>query len=229
MKTSLFSKKSISIILCIVIFSAVICVIDSVIQPGYWIKSASKVTLFAIIAVFYLLINKEEIKFIKKLFIPHKRDIPKILAFATVIYAVIVGGYFLLRPYFDFSQITSKLTSDTGVSKENFIYVALYISIINSLLEELLFRGLGFLILKRTSSRSFAYIFSSLAFALYHSGMTAGYFNIGVFIFTLTALFAGGLIFSFLDERSQTVYPSYLVHMSANLGINTVGMILFNS
>lgn len=64
--------------------------------------------------------------------------------------------------------------SGMSVNADNFIYVALYISFINSLLEEFFFRGYVFLILKKDSSLKFAYGFSSLMFAFYHVGMTNG-------------------------------------------------------
>ena len=39
--------------------------------------------------------------------------------------------------------------------------------------------------------------------------------------------FAGGCIFNFLNEKCGNIYPSWLVHLCANLAINTVGFILF--
>ena len=54
-----------------------------------------------------------------------------------------------------------------------------------------------------------------------------GWFGPWVFIIIMAGLFAGGLIFNCLNEKSSTLYPSWLVHMFANFGINTVGFILF--
>ncbi len=221
------NAKSIYIVVSIVIFTALICFVDYVIQPGYWVKSGVKVGTFLIIAALYCSIYKKELPSIGKMFVPKKWDIVKALCIGLTIYVLIVGAYFLLQNVIDFSVITGKLTSDTGVSKDNFLYVSLYISVINSLLEELLFRGFGFILLKKSSGRIFAYIFSALSFAIYHSGMTSGYFNIGIFLLTLFALFVGGLIFNLLNDKSETIYSSWLTHMCANLGINTVGMILF--
>jgi membrane protease YdiL (CAAX protease family) len=64
-------------------------------------------------------------------------------------------------------------------------------------------------------------------FAFYHAGMTAGWFNIAIFVLTLTGLFAAGAIFDFINEKSENIYASWLVHMFANFAINTVGFILF--
>jgi membrane protease YdiL (CAAX protease family) len=105
--------------------------------------------------------------------------------------------------------------------------VALYISFANSLLEEFFFRGFSFVCLKKSVPRGFAYLFSALMFALYHSGMTTGWFNFGIFALTLVDLMIAGIIFDFLNEKSGNIYTSWVVHMFANFGINTVGFILF--
>ena len=103
----------------------------------------------------------------------------------------------------------------------------IYISFINSLLEEFFFRGFAFLSLKRLTGRGFAYVFSSLSFALYHVAMMIGWFSLPLFMLMLAGLFVGGMIFNYLNEKCENVYTSWLVHMFANLGINTVGFILF--
>ena len=70
-------------------------------------------------------------------------------------------------------------------------------------------------------------MFSAAVFAIYHIAMMVGWFGPCVFLIIMTGLFVGGLIFNYLNEKSRTVYPSWLVHMFANFAINTVGFILF--
>ncbi|WP_346888458.1 CPBP family glutamic-type intramembrane protease [Clostridium sp. UBA1056] len=48
-----------------------------------------------------------------------------------------------------------------------------------------------------------------------------------LFILLIVSLFVAGLIFNYLNERFNNIYVSWIVHMSANLAINTVGFILF--
>jgi ABC-type xylose transport system permease subunit len=54
-----------------------------------------------------------------------------------------------------------------------------------------------------------------------------GWFSVPVFIITLSGLFAGGLIFNFLNEKSNNIYTSWFVHMFANFAINIIGFMLF--
>jgi len=62
---------------------------------------------------------------------------------------------------------------------------------------------------------------------MYHVAMMVGWFSLPVFLIIVAGLFVGGIIFNVLNEKSSTIYPSWLVHMFANFSINTVGFILF--
>jgi len=145
-----------------------------------------------------------------------------------IIYISIVAGYFLIRGVIDFSKVTTNLVGSMGITKENYLYVTLYISFLNSFLEEFFFRGLGFITLKKYTGRKFAYIYTSIFFAIYHAGMMIGSFDLITYILMILGLFMGGCVFSYVNEKSNNIYHSWFVHMFTNFGINTVGFILFN-
>ena len=227
MKKRKANARAVYMILSVIICSLVMSFVDGVLQPGYFIKSIIKIGLFLIVPLIYFCINRSEIAAVKSLFKPKRSSILVALGMGAVVYGFIVGGYFLLRGVIDFSGIAASLGEEAGVSADNFIYVSIYISLVNSFLEEFFFRGFSFACLKKSTSRGLAYIFSSLMFAIYHSGMTAGWFNVGIFLLALAGLMIAGAIFNFLDEKSESIYTSWVVHMFANFGINTVGFILF--
>ena len=217
--------KKIQIPILVLIACVVMGIVDAVIQPGYAIKSAIKIVMFLLIPVSYGVFNKEvDIKRLIKL---DKKGFVVALALGLSVYAIILGAYFAFRNIFDFSALTTSLNETTGVNKSNFVWVAFYISFVNSLLEEFFFRGFSFVTLKKLTSRRFAYIFSSLTFALYHIAMMIGWFGIPVILISLLGLFVGGVIFNRFDERSESIYLSWLVHMFANFATNTIGFILF--
>ena len=218
-------KRATAIIAIVVFCCAVMAVVDGIIQPHYAVKSAVKVALFLILPFGYSFINKE--LSLKSLFMANKKGIGIALLLCIPVYIVILGGYLLLKDVFDFSAVTSSLTGNIGVSKENFPIVALYISFVNSLLEEFFFRGFAFLTLRKAVSEKTAYIFSSAVFALYHIAIMTGWFSAGVFAITLSGLFIGGLIFNLLNSKSGNIYTSWFVHMFANFAINTIGFMLF--
>ena len=122
-----------------------------------------KLILFLIVPSIFFIIHSDERASLKKLFIPDARGLLRSLLLGVAVYGVILCGYFLLKGSFDFSGIAGKLTENTGVSAENFLYVSIYISFVNSLLEEIFFRGFGFIMLKNASSRLFAYSLTSFS------------------------------------------------------------------
>jgi len=209
------------LILSVLLSSIVMSGIDGIIKPNYLLKSLIKLFLFLVLPIF--LIKKDQII---KLFKPTK-GILSAFGIGLLVYGVVIGGYFILNNQIDFSAITENLTKDTGVTPKNFVFVSIYISFINSLLEEFFFRGFAFIVLSKLTSIKFSYIFSSIMFAVYHLGMTIGWFNIWLWILAIFGLFLGGCVFNFLDKKNESILPSWIVHIFANFAINTVGFVMF--
>lgn len=221
-------KRSIYVITSILVLSILVSIIDAVIKPSYFIKIPIKILFFLAIPSLFFIVNKKEFKEFKSLFYFKKNGLLKSLLLGILIYITIVGGYFLTRNVIDFSNVTSNLNSSMGITSDNFIYVSLYISLMNSFLEEFFFRGFGFITLKKYTNRKFAYMYSSSLFAIYHVGMLLGSFYPPALALLLVGLIIGGCIFNYLNEKHNNIYPSWFVHMFANFGINTVGFILFD-
>ena len=217
--------KKLHIPILVIIACIVMGIVDAVIQPGYAIKSAIKIIMFLLIPIVYGLFLKEFN--IKNLMKPDKKGLCIALCLGFVIYGVVLGAYWIFKDVFDFSALTGSLNETTGVNKSNFVWVAIYISFVNSLLEEFFFRGFSFITLKKLTSRRFAYVFSSMVFALYHIAMMIGWFGLPVILISLVGLFIGGMIFNRFDEKSENIYLSWLIHMFANFATNTIGFILF--
>ncbi len=218
-------KEIIAIVTIISVCCAIMAVVDGIIQPEYAVKSAIKILVFLIAPVIYSLCDKE--LNLRKIFRWNKKGVGLTFGLAIAVYLIILGAYYVGKDIFDFSGITKSLTANIGVTGKSFVWVALYISFVNSFLEEFFFRGFAFLTIKKLISRKFAYIFSSFMFALYHVAMMIGWFSIGVYFITMAGLFVGGLLFNYLNEKNETIYNSWMVHMFANFAINTIGFILF--
>ena len=220
-------NKKLYIILSVAVLSIVMNLVDGVLTPPYAVKSALKLLLFVGVPLVYYLTDPEERKVLKKMLIPDKKGLALSIPLGAGCIAVILGAFFLLRGTADFSGITKSLTGDSGITAENFVFVALYISFINSFLEEFFFRGFAFVTLKRHVSKKTSYLVSAFFFAFYHVGMTLTWLPFPVFMAELLGLTVGGVIFDRLCEKSETVYPSYIVHMCCNFGINLIGFMLF--
>ena len=220
-------QRKASIMITLLAFSLAITFIDAFVQPNYFVKIPIKIVFFLALPLLFFVKHKDGFADFKKLFVFKKSGIFKALLLGVGVYAVILLGYLFTRNIFDYSNVTSSLTEEMGITAENFILVAVYISLMNSFLEEFFFRGYGFVTLKKYTSRKVAYLFSSGLFAVYHVGMLLGMFHFGVLLLLLFGLIVGGCIFNYLNELNDNIYPSWFVHMFANFAINTVGFILF--
>lgn len=217
-------KKQISVLIAAAVCCGIMALVDGVIQPGYGIKSTIKIAVFALIPL--LLTHLCGLTPMREIFRFRKKGFAAALGLGIGIYALILGAWWIVKNWVDFSGIAGNLTESAGVTKENFLYVSLYISFVNSLLEEFFFRGFLFSNLKQ--NRIFSYCFSALAFSLYHVAMMVGWFSIWLTTLVLVGLFVGGLIFNALNEYNDCIYVSWLTHMFANFAINTIGFILLN-
>ncbi len=220
-------KQPLYILAAVCICSAAMNVVDLYLLPPYFLKSLIKAILFAGVPLIYFGWQKADRALLKLMFSLPKKPLLLSVAFGLGFYAAILGGYFLTRNIIDYSGITGKLIGTAGVNPGNFVFVALYISFCNSLLEEFFFRGFAFLTLKRYLSRKTAYAFSAFLFAFYHIGMTFGWVEPLIFLLALVGLTVGGLVFDWIAEKTDSICPSWLVHMFINFGINTVGFLLF--
>lgn len=221
-------RKTITSILIITFISiAVMSIIDGIINPGYLCKSAIKIIMFLLIPLVYTAYdNKINLKDIFK--VKSKRKLYASIFLGLLVYIIILSAYLILKGFINLDSIKNILAENLKVNKDNFIYVALYISFINSLLEEFFFRGFIFLNLKKLIISKYAYIISALAFAIYHVAIMGSWFSPIIFLLAMAGLFIGGLIFNYLNESNENIYSSWLVHMMANFAINTVGFIMFD-
>ena len=199
-------------------------VVDAVVRPGYLIKSLLKLALFLLLPWLVYYRNKPDSW--KPLFAWKRTGIAPLLL-GVCVYGGILGLYFAIGRFFDFSMVTGALKGDLGIDAKNFLAVSLYISFVNSLLEEFFFRGFGFLTLKSYASRRFSYLCSAGLFALYHVAMLVGWFRLDLLTLLIGLLVAAGVVLESFNEKSGTLWFSWFIHMFANFSINTIGFFLF--
>ena len=113
--------------------------IEAVIQPAYLIKSLWKILIFSLVVLIYSGITKEKIRDLLRI----RKRFPsgKLILFMVFAYLFILGAYFLLQNQIDLSAIKSSLFQKEGLTRNNFILIFSYIIVVNSFLEEALFRG----------------------------------------------------------------------------------------
>ncbi len=199
--------------------------IDAIITPDYFVKSLCKIILFSSVTFIYFYLSKN--KDILKLFKVNKKDFktPVILGITLMILTIFI--YFIASNFVDLETLKISLQESYGNSLLYFLIVIIYITVINSFLEELFFRGFAFQTLKKHTNLQIAFVFSSLTFALYHVAFMINWFTFQFFILLVISLFLGGLFFNFISHKCNNIYSSWIIHAFVNLSINSIGLILF--
>lgn len=199
--------------------------VEGILRPFYPVKSALKLLVFLGSIGLYMGLTGDRTP-LSALGRPSRRTILPAAGLALAVFVFLLGGYALLSPWLDLSAITGALGAKEGITAPLFPLVALYISFVNSLLEEFFFRGFAFLAARKAGLYRLARPLSALAFALYHVCILDGWFHPALFLLLTLGLAVAGLLFDWLD-RDGTLWPSWLVHMAANLATNLIGMRLF--
>lgn len=207
-----------------VIALAVMCWIEQVKAPSYFIKSIWKASLFLGAIIIYKLLSGESIADII-----HFKKMKK----AKVLYLGMAGAYIgiivlflLLRNMIDLENIRANLLAKENLTRDNFLYVFIYIIICNSFLEEAFFRGFIFHLLEKLGSGKISYMIGGLAFALYHIGIVTSWFSPFIFVLCIGGLALVGVMLQLVCNHYDSLKASWLIHACANLAINTIGTIM---
>ena len=214
------TKKSIFMITLIVLVCIVMAIIETIIEPTYFVKSVLKIVFFLFLPLVFMKLQKERV--FADGFSLNKKRIIKLLGLGLIIYVIIMAAFFITKRIFNYSSLVNSLSADQKVSQNSFILIALYISFCNSLLEEFLFRFVAFIKLSEYTTKNVAYIFSSCMFALYHIAMIGGSFPVPLLLLALVGLAVGGGIFNYVDDKSRNIYNSWIIHMFADFAIMTI-------
>ena len=217
------TKKSLWLVVTVIMCCVAMAIVDAVIEPAYIIKCILKIGFFFLLPLALMKLQKEKV--FADSFVLNKKSALNLLGLGLVIYVVIMAAFLVTRGFFDYSSLVNSLSSDQNVSRESFIWVALYISFCNSLLEEFLFRFVAFIKLGQYTSKKASYIFSSLMFAVYHIAMLGSSFPLPLLVLALAGLAVGGLIFNYVDSRNGNIYNSWIIHTFADFAIMTVWFI----
>jgi membrane protease YdiL (CAAX protease family) len=202
--------------------------LEQSIGVSYILKTAFKIVLFLIVPFVYTgFVQKERGAVIGRLKTARLKELWPGLALGLASFFIIIISYFILGSYVDFPAIATELETKLGITALNFIFIGLYITFVNSLLEEYFFRNFIFLNLFKRIPSILAYSFSSLLFAVYHMAIFAQWFNTSIMLICLLGLFLVGVVFNFMNSKSGHFLNSWLAHALADAAIILIGLRMF--
>lgn len=218
----------IGIITLALISTAVLFMIEQVLQVSYLLKTMTKMGLFLFLPLLYIkyIIKQPILQFLNlKSFDLKNLRLGFLLGLVSM--GVVIGAFLVFQSFINTGVIVNDLQSRMKVTPEIFIYIAIYITFGNSLLEEFYFRGFIFLNIYKTKYKALAYLFSSLLFAFYHVAIFATWFNFWLILLALLGLFIIGLVFNWLNTKSENFFNSWILHILADVGVMLIGFYLF--
>ena len=186
----------------------------------YVVKTMAKVVLF--LGIPLLLFGKNRFSFLNFPRTDRKSLMISLVAGLTVMLTIVIA-FVVLHPFIDIDFLLAELES-IGVTPTVFPFVALYILVGNSLLEEFFFRGL----LPSSINHSLCrLLIPSFLFSIYHVSIFLMWFTLPILALAIAGLWIGGIIFQLANVRSGTILPSWTIHMFADLGVLIVGVYIF--
>ncbi len=224
-------NKLIYIIAASLLTVTILYMADQVLMVSYNAKIIIKVLTFLTFPMIYILMTKDNVvKDSMKNALQNCRKL-KIKSVSTILgillFLFLLGVYFLFKDFLDIDAIRLDFEVKYKITKDSLLYYGLYMSFVNSLMEEFFFRGFIFLNLKKLGYKKTGYITSSLLFAIYHIANFQNWFSPVLYILAIAGLFVGGTIFNFLDDKDNTFFNSWFVHICADLAIVLIGYLIF--
>lgn len=216
------NPKNITAICLTSFFSVLIILILDSFTLNYWIKSIIKLTTWG--ASIAVACRPKPLSILKPKW--HKSCGWTIILSALAM-TIVMSLAKPLIPLFDLQQTQGHITN-IGVA-ENYWLVSAYIVLVNCTLEELFFRGMCGLKLEENSNRTFAIMYSSILFAVYHIPMMTKIFPTYLTLICLVALFFAGIIFAMLNSRTKNIYNAWVVHACTNIALQYFGYLLMGA
>lgn len=209
-----------------VIVIVILMVLERVLQMNSFEKQAYKIVLLVLVPLLVLYFIKKS-TFIEEYNIKEvkMKDLKFPLIVGISIFFLAIVGYFILRPIVGTETLVGGLQG-LGITKENIIPSVLYISFINSFIEEFFFRGFLFYEFKAISLKT-AYILSSFLFSLYHVFVMFTIFNWIMGVLAMFGLMVVGMTLVYVNRSNKSIINSWIVHIFADLGVCIIGIYWF--
>lgn len=196
-------------------------IIEQILEIPYLWKTVMKILIF--LAVPILLMKMLKFRFL----LPNKtakKSTKLALLLGVLVMITVIASFFIFQNHINIDSILSDLESRLGITSAVFPFVALYILLGNSFLEEFFFRGLLVDMYKESKLK---WVLPSFLFAIYHIAIFLPWFDWPILLTAVVGLFLGGLIFQWMNEESGTIYPSWIIHIFGDIGVLLVGFYMF--
>ena len=190
------------------------------------VYSVGKIIQFGFPACWVLLIRKEA--FARPVI--DKRGLVEGIGFGVLTAGVMIGLYgLILKPSGFFEgpglAVREKILGVGMDQAWKFVILAVFYSLVHSLLEEYYWRWFVFRELRKLAGLPVSLVVSSVGFTAHHVILLAVFFgwdSMATWLFSL-GVCAGGAVWAFIYERSKSIYSPWLSHLLVDAAIFAIG------
>lgn len=142
----------------------------------------------------------------------------------TVLALIIIGAYwFIGRPFIDFSALADLMNTFGLDNVPQYLGLVVYLTLVNSLIEEYVFRWFMQKQLTRFMPGAIAVLAAAAIFTLHHTVVLSAYIPVLFNVLASLGVFTGALIWSWLYYRTGNLWSAYISHIGADIGVFVVG------
>lgn len=144
-----------------------------------------------------------------------------------VISAIIMGAYFLFgHTMIDPDFVRQKLEPIGMTNPWVYLGGAVYWVLVNSVLEEYVYRWFIFRKCEALTSRWVAVALAAGIFVIHHAIAVNAYFDWRMTVLISLGIFIGGAIWSWMYLKYCSIWPAYLSHAIVDIGVFATGWIM---
>jgi uncharacterized protein len=141
------------------------------------------------------------------------------LSSGFLFFLFIFGGLFWLHQYFIDLEHLQSLLEKWGFSGKGIIGLTFVLLVINPILEEVYWRGFMHQKLKTEMKTIHAIWITSFFYTLYHFLSVIPMFQWPLNVIAVLPVFAAGILWGYLREKTGSIYGTIISHMLSDLGI----------
>lgn len=169
--------------------------------------------------VWYLKVDRQHLHFPK----PTRHGMGAAVISGAVIFAAMLLAYHFAKAYVPIEPLRDKAAATGFNNMATYIAMFVYIIVINSLIEEYVWRWFVFSKLEVLLPGWLAVVVAGLCFTVHHIFALAAWVPGTINVLACVGVFIGGTTWSWLYLRYRSIWPGYVSHVFADAAIFIMG------
>ncbi|MEM7167263.1 MAG: CPBP family intramembrane glutamic endopeptidase [Planctomycetota bacterium] len=214
-------RKSAILALCLLVPVPSIGILGSTYGGGPWVWAASKAWLLTFPVCWWIWRDRGVVSWSP----PRNGGLMTGLGSGIAIGLFVLMGYWLLGRVLidDTSEVSQLLAKNRISSPAKYIGLALYLTLINAITEEYVWRWFVFAKCEVLTGRAKSVLLSAFFFSIHHFVVLVIYFDVLPALIATSGVFVGGVIWSWLYLKYRSIWPSYISHIGADVAVFYAG------